>query len=54
MAPYLEISVDDGLSVEVVNGTDDFCSVEPGSILTEDSFSFQVKVQFAPVDILSD
>ena len=54
MATYLEISVNDGLSVEVVNGTDDFSSVEPGSILTKDSFSFQVEVQFAPVDILRD
>ena len=48
----LEISVDDGLLVQVVDGADDLGAVELGSVLRELTLSLQVEVQLASVDIL--
>jgi hypothetical protein len=51
---YLKISINDGLSVKVVDGTDDLCAVEPGPVLGEDPLALQVEVQLAAVDVFGD
>ena len=52
MLSYLKISVDDCLSVQVVDGADDFSSVETRAIFRENSFALQVEVQLAAVHVL--
>ena len=40
--------------MQVVDGTDDLCAVEPRSVFGKDSLALEVEVELAAVDVLGD
>ena len=50
----LEVAVDDALLVQVLYGQRDLSSVEPGTVLAEDSLAGQVEEELTAIDVLHD
>ena len=50
----LEVAVDDALLVQVLYGQRDLGSVEPGTVLAEDSLAGQVEEELTTIDVLHD